>query len=210
MPAPQDRVPGLYAVILAARASRRLGRAKQLLLHEGRTLVERAAEAAGALCGARVVVVVGASADAVAARLAGRPLQLVRNERWSEGMGGSLAAGVASLPPGGCEGVLVLLSDQPLVPLPALRAMAALWRERPERLVAAEYRGTAGVPAIFPARLLPALAALGGDQGARAVIAAEGSDAVRFPLPEAAFDVDDAEAAEALARMQAEPPAAEK
>lgn len=189
-------VPGLHAVVLAAGASRRLGRPKQMVAYGGRALVERAVDAAAALCGSRVTVVLGASSEAVRGVLAGRPLQLVVNEAWSDGMGGSLAAGIASLP-ADCEGALVLLCDQPRVPPAALERMARTWREQPERLVAARYRDIAGVPAVFPARLFPALRALRGDRGARAVIAQEGIDTVAIEIPEASFDVDD-EAAVAM------------
>ena len=72
------------------------------------------------------------------------------------------------------------------------------WRAQPDRIVAAAYAGAAGVPAIFPRRLFAALAALGGDRGARALIDRAGDDVVRVALPDAAFDVDDEASAGAL------------
>ncbi|RIK94673.1 MAG: nucleotidyltransferase family protein, partial [Proteobacteria bacterium] len=176
-----------------------LGRAKQLLELAGEPLVAIAADAAVALCGAGVRVVLGARAGEIAARLAGKRLALVENPRWEEGMGTSLAAGVAALP--ACDGVLLLLSDQPLVPLRALGEMVERWRADRERVVAAEYGGALGVPAIVPRRLFAALAAVRGDRGARGVIAGEGERVVRVALPEALFDVDDEASAAELARL---------
>ena len=57
------------AIILAAGASRRLGEPKQLLRHQGQTLLRRAVAAAGAC--APVLVVTGCRAEAMAAELAG-------------------------------------------------------------------------------------------------------------------------------------------
>jgi molybdenum cofactor cytidylyltransferase len=204
MPSAPEPAPGLHALVLAAGPSRRLGRPKQLLVHEGRTLVERAVDTAEASGAEGVTVVVGAAAGAVAAPLAGRAVQLVASPRWADGMGASLAAGVAGLP-ADCEGALVLLCDQPRVAPEAIARMAAAWRREPDRVVAAAYGGTAGAPAIFPRRLFPALRALAGDGGARARAAAAGAAALLVPLPEAAFDVDDEAAAAALAAGEHRP-----
>lgn len=191
--------PRLAGLLLAAGASRRLGRPKQLLLHRGRTLVERAAEAALAACDGGVVAVLGANRAEVEAALAGRPLEIVANPRWEEGIGRSLVVGVARLP-SDCDGVLVLLCDQPRVAEASLQKLVQGWRTEPDRVVAAAYGSDhgAGVPAIFPRRCFASLGALTGDTGARALIAREGDAALRVAMPEAAFDVDDEAAAAAL------------
>lgn len=193
--------PRLAGLLLAAGASRRLGRPKQLLVHGGRTLVERAADAALAVCDGGVVAVLGANQAEVEAVLAGRALAIVANPRWEEGIGTSLAAGVARLP-STCDGVLVVLCDQPHVAEASLRGLVQRWRGEPGRVVAAAYgaAGAAGAPAIFPRRCFAALAALAGDTGARALIEREGDAALRVAMPEAAFDVDDEAAAAALER----------
>jgi CTP:molybdopterin cytidylyltransferase MocA len=189
--------PRLAGVLLAAGGSRRLGRPKQLLVHRGRTLVEAAADAALAVCDAGVIAVLGASHAEIASKLSGRALAMVANPRWIEGMGTSLAVGVAQVS-SGCDGVLVLLCDQPHVSEDDLRELALRWRAEPARLVAATYRDVVGVPAIFPRRFFAALRELSGDQGARAVIEGARDDVVRVALPDAAFDVDDEAAAAAL------------
>jgi molybdenum cofactor cytidylyltransferase len=189
--------PRLAGLLLAAGGSRRLGRPKQLLVHRGRTLVEAAADAALAVCDDAVIAVLGAFRDEVEAQLASRALVIAAAPRWRDGIGASLAAGVALLP-ASCDGVLVLLCDQPRVTHDDLRALVAAWRAEPARLVAAGYDDVVGVPAIFPRHCFAALATQGGDRGARALIAAAGDDVVRVALPDAAFDVDDEIAASAL------------
>jgi molybdenum cofactor cytidylyltransferase len=192
----------LWAVVLAAGASRRLGHPKQLLCWRDDTLVAHAVRSAQSACPARVLLVLGAYAARIESALADSRLatgaaRIVHNAQWAEGMGVSLRAGIAALP-AQCAGALLLTCDQPLVPHSALTALVARWRADPTRAVASAYAGTAGVPAIVPARLFPTLATLSGDRGARAVLRAEGARLETVPVPEAAFDVDDEAAARTL------------
>src|SRR5688500_11092794 len=85
------------AVVLAAGGSSRLGRPKQLVVHDGLPLVARAARAALAAGAGPVVVVLGGSAAAVRVALSPLAVELVVNDAWADGMGTSVAAGVRAL-----------------------------------------------------------------------------------------------------------------
>lgn len=185
--------PRLWAVVLAAGASRRLGRPKQLVRFAGETLVARAVDSAARVCPGRVVVVLGAHRAIVEPVVAGLDAHVVVNEGWAEGMASSLRAGVAALP-AECAAALLLTCDQPRVTEDALDVLATAWARAPERCVASAYHDGIGVPAIVPARLFPVLMQLQGDRGARAVLHAEGDALIRVALPTAAFDVDDEDA----------------
>jgi molybdenum cofactor cytidylyltransferase len=186
-------------VLLAAGGSSRLGRPKQLLLHEGKTLVRRAAEAAvAAECGP-VVVVLGAQAEAVTAELAGLPVRTVPHADWSAGMGSSLRVGLKALdtlePAGASPAVdaaLVMLCDQLRVDAGHLRALVETFTRTRAAIVASGYEGTCGVPALFSRALFPELAALEPGQGARGVIAREPSRVVEVALAGGGEDVDTA------------------
>ena len=184
---------GVPAVLLAAGASRRLGRAKQLETLEGEPLVRRAARAAlGAGC-EPVVVVLGAEAEAVAAALDGLALTLVRNEAWEEGMASSLGAGLAALGDAAPEarGALLLLADQPAVDAALLRRLLARFEESgARRIVACAYGGGRGAPAVFPRTLFSELAALRGDRGAKPVLEAHRAEVLEVSFPEGELDVD--------------------
>jgi CTP:molybdopterin cytidylyltransferase MocA len=181
--------PALAGLVLAAGGARRFGSPKAIARYRGEPLVARATALLAGCCGAGVTVVVGA--DAALVRAAVPPLagvQVVENTGWAAGMAGSLAAGLAALP-AGAAAVLVLLADQPAVDATDLERLRAAWWQAPERIVAAGFAGTAGVPAILPRSRWPALAALSGDHGARAVIAADPGRIV-VPTSHAAVDVD--------------------
>ena len=174
------------AVILAAGASRRLGRPKQLVLVEGETLLRRTVRAALAGC-LPVLVVVGAQAREVEASLAGMPVQVVDNPEWEEGMAASIRAGVRALPPGS-PAALFLVCDQLAVDGALVGRLLEVRRAQPDAIVACAYGDTRGTPTLFPARCFPQLLALRGDRGARDLLA--GPDVLTVPFPAGTADVD--------------------
>ena len=174
------------AVILAAGASRRLGRPKQLVELGGESLLRRTVRAALAGC-AQVLVVVGSRAEEMAANLAGLPVTLVANDAWEEGMASSIRAGIRALP-AGAEAALFLVCDQIAVDGALVRRLLAVRAAHPEAVVACGYAGARGTPSLFPARCFPQLLALRGDRGARGLLAGEG--VVVVPFPEGSQDVD--------------------
>lgn len=179
----------LSGVLLAAGASRRLGRPKQLLVWQGEPLVRRAARAALDAGVHELIVVVGAERDAVAAALAGLDLRLVENQRWSDGIGSSIATGVEAA---SGTAVLLLLADQPGVDAALLGELIAGMESGHER-VACAYAGGIGVPTLFsnPADLAE-LRGLSGDRGARPLLMRAGPPVLAIPAQQAAHDIDEA------------------
>ena len=80
----------ITAAILAAGTSSRLGRPKQLLRLDGQSLIERAARAALGAGIARVLVIVGRDAEAIADELCDLPVEVIVNQNWREGMAASV------------------------------------------------------------------------------------------------------------------------
>ncbi len=180
--------PGLAGVVLAAGAGARFAGPKQLARLGEQTLVERAARLALGACGAGVVVVTGAHAEAVAASLATTGVRLAFNPAWRSGMSGSIACGLGHLPPG-AQACMILLCDQPAIDAADLHALVAGWMTAPQHAAAATFAGILAAPAIFPAVLWPQLRVLAGDRGARALLAAL-PRVTAVPMPHAALDVD--------------------
>jgi len=148
-------------VVLAAGASRRLGRAKQTVMLGGETLVERAVRVATEAGLSPVIAVV------VDASLIG-PLQqmgatVLLNRKAHEGMSTSIVAGVTWALGVGASGAVVMTCDQVALRPEHLRALCA----EPERVTASAYAGRKGVPAYFPAASFAELMKLQGDAGAR-------------------------------------------
>jgi molybdenum cofactor cytidylyltransferase len=201
------------AVLLAAGGSTRLGRPKQLIVHDGCPLVARAADAALEAGASPVVVVLGAFATDVRPALDGRVVVIVENPRWQDGMGTSVGVGVRTLLAHApdVEGILLTLCDQPQVDGPTLARLLNLWRLPSEAgrgtasasvIAAAEYAGTVGVPAVFGRAYLGVLVTLAPDVGASAVVRDARARVRPLPMPAAALDID---TLGDLARLHARP-----
>jgi len=171
------------AVVLAAGASARLGRPKQLVTVQGETLVHRAARLALEAGCNPVVVVEGAVPLAPA--LADLPADVVRCAEWARGPGATLKRGVAHVQ-GMVEGVLVLLVDQPGVEVDDLRRLLLA----PGAVAAAHYDGVLGVPARFSTTRFAALASLPDERGAGPWLQAHAGEVTAVPMPNASRDVD--------------------
>lgn len=180
---------GLYAVVLAAGGSTRFGSPKQLVRLGGRPLLHTAVTRASEVTGNALIVVLGAHAAEFAPLLKHSPGTVVVNHEWREGLGSSIRAGIARLPPT-CNGVMLVLADQAAVTAEDLKRLAGSWRKQPLYIAAALYSGTIGAPVIFPRSALRELAELRGDVGARVLLRRNTDRVVRVPMPSATVDVD--------------------
>lgn len=177
------------AVVLAAGASTRLGRAKQLVEIEGETLLRRVTRCALATRPIECVVVLGHDAARMAAALDGIEARTVRVADPGARMSASLRAGISALD-ARCEGALVVLTDQVGLTAEHLGILCAAWRATPELAVASAYSGVLGVPALLPRAWFGEIGRLRGDTGARELLRARGADVIVVPAPELARDLD--------------------
>jgi probable selenium-dependent hydroxylase accessory protein YqeC len=162
-----QRVPRVHGLVLAAGGSTRMGRQKLLLPLHGAPLVARALQPLLEAGVPRVVVVVGADADAVRAALpADARVVPVFNPHWRDGMSSSLRAGLGAC--ASADAVIVVLGDQPSVSSAAVtRVLAAA---PGQALVVAAHRARLVHPMLFGRELFAELEGLGGDIGARDVV----------------------------------------
>jgi molybdenum cofactor cytidylyltransferase len=175
--------------VLAAGAGRRFGGAKQLAPLGGQPLLRRAVAAACASACPRVAVVLGARAGTVAAAIAGLAVDRVDNHAWAEGMASSVRAAVEWAIERGCDGLLLAVADQPSLSAAHLDALIVA-SAGGARIAASGYRGVLGVPALFPRARYPALRALRGDTGARALLREGAWPVIEVPWEAGGADVD--------------------
>ena len=183
------------AIILAAGASRRLGRPKQDIVLGGETLLERAVRVAKLARLDPVYVVVSPECSPTSLHSA----TILVNLDAAEGMASSIRTGIVAAIRDTSEGAVVLACDQPAVTPEHLRAIVG----DSTATVASSYAGRKGVPAYFPASAFEHLLELRGDIGARNLI----SHAPALELANGDLDID---TAQDLARAQALYPSATK
>jgi CTP:molybdopterin cytidylyltransferase MocA len=175
------------AIVLAAGASGRLGRSKQLLRYHGETLVRRAVRLALGTHPQETIIVVGADADVVHASVADLPVRRVDCADWKRGMGASLRAGLTGLP-ADCAGALIVLCDQPALDAAHLEKLCAAWRTTSRHAAASWYAGRLGVPALLPRAWFAEVA--GDDHGARDLLALRYAEVASVENEALAWDVD--------------------
>ena len=193
------------ALVLAAGTASRMGKLKQNLPFEGSTLLRHAIHQAIAAGFTKTFVVVGAKAQEVQTSIASEPIEIVHNPEWSSGMGGSIVAGVRQIqqePDANYAGVAILAGDQPFVTAQHLREMARELSRHSVDVVAAEYSETIGIPAVFGRQMFGRLLQMAPAAGAKALLQNAAIRVFRFPLPEAAMDVDTPEDWSRLASVQ--------
>ena len=174
------------AVILAAGASCRLGKPKQLVELFGEPLLRRTASTV--LVGCKpVLVVLGSQAEKVGVSLAGLPVTIVTNKEWQEGVASSIRVGVRALP-ANAEGVFLFTCDQIALNNVVLMRLLKTQSCHNESVIACEYSGIRGVPAYFPNKYFSKLKALRGDHGAGRFLQVDSVVAVPFPKGE--YDID--------------------
>ncbi len=179
--------PTVHIAILAAGASSRMrGRDKLLEPIAGVPLIRRIAEAAIAT-GQPVYVMLPANDTQRRAALDGLPVLVISVRDAERGMSRSLmrAARTATRRSAAAhDGLMILPADMPGFTPAALTLMIDAFLSAPTLV----HRGTdalgkPGHPAIFPKDLWPAVAALEGDEGGRAVLRQHQARVRLTPLP---------------------------
>ncbi len=196
---PQPRQPAgrpakAGAVVLAAGRSSRFGDDHKLLaLWRGKPLVAHVVDAIAAAGLPPPLVVLGHRADDVRAALAGRAVHYATAPDWADGMGRSLAAGIAAVP-ADWDAALVCLGDMPAVEPELIAALAAA----PGDVVAPVWDGRRGHPVRWPRAAFARLCQLSGDNGGRALMADHLVTQVPAPSGACLADIDTRAALSAL------------
>ncbi len=150
---PADGAGRVLAILLAAGESRRMGAMNKLLLEvEGEPMVRRVARTLLASRLSGIVVVLGHDREAVADALSDLPLETVFNARYRDGQVTSVRAGIAALDGPPADGIMVCLSDQPLLEAGDIDFLIDAFAARHGRSIVVPYFGGArGNPIVFPA-----------------------------------------------------------
>jgi molybdenum cofactor cytidylyltransferase len=167
------------AVVLAAGASRRLGRPKQNVVIAGETLLQRAIRLSGEASLSPIIVVCRTNEDTLGPDWA---VTIAINHEADEGLASSIRCGIALASNHNAAGAVILPCDQPTLRADHLRALV----EDESRITGSAYAGSIGVPAYFPATSFPLLLQLHGDTGARALLI----DAHAIVAEDLSLDVD--------------------
>jgi molybdenum cofactor cytidylyltransferase len=160
------------AMVLAAGAGSRFGGGKLLASIEGRPVLQHVLDRLAEAGVDDVVVVLGDDADAVEDTIEWRGERCVRNEDPGRGLSSSVQVGVEGLGDG-ADAALIVLGDQPRVPIEAIRALLSAPADPSQPIVVPRYPADTGRNPVRVERAAFLLvAATRGDRGLGPVIAA--------------------------------------
>lgn len=179
----------IFALVMAAGSSSRFGATKLLAELGSKPLVRRALDSAARACGRRTVLVLGHDWRAVSAAAGPALAFSVYNDRYGEGLGTSISAGVRAVAHV-AQGAIVMLADQPFVTDEHLRRLAAEQAHGDRHIVATSFAGSIGPPVLFPRAAFDSLLGLDGDAGAQRVLRDPGFVLTSVEFEPAAVDVD--------------------
>lgn len=196
LPEPPPAPARTAGVILAAGASRRLGRPKQLLPYGDGVLLDVVLATARECGFDQTVVAVGGSAAEVQRTVDTAGADVVLNPDFGAGCASSIAAAMAGLHPE-TDAVVLLLGDQPGVQAATVRAVLAALAVPPDDgprsagIAVCRYDDGIGHPLAFARRFFPELSALHGDKAVWKLLEQRADDVVEVAVPGAIpLDVD--------------------
>jgi molybdenum cofactor cytidylyltransferase len=184
---------GVPAIILAAGASRRLGQPKQLVRVLGEALLARTIRVVDKSASTPILVVLGAHRESILADIDLSNAHPVINPNWEQGIATSIHAGIDALQQlhPDATAVLLLVCDQPNLTAEHLRLLIETHTLACEpTIVASQYAGIAGIPAIFPLSQFAHLMALQGDTGARHLLRNPDCPMLRVSFEGGEVDID--------------------
>lgn len=178
------------AVVLGAGLSKRMGGPNKLLLPWADGTVLGSVLGALRQCELDVTVVTGR--DAAEVERVADGARCAFNPGYEEGLGSSIAAGVAASPAG--SACLVVLGDMPGLDPAVIRALLEAFQPvAPDAIVAPVYSkrpDRPGHPVLFGSVHRAALMRLGGDEGARSILQAHRDRLVLVPVEGQLSDLD--------------------
>jgi molybdenum cofactor cytidylyltransferase len=159
----QTPSPFISGILLAAGLSSRMGEPKQLLPFGESTIVETVVDS---MLGAKfneVIVVVGHCGAQVRAQLGTRPVRIVFNSDYREGMLTSAQTGIRTLQ--GNEAFALMLVDQPFITSDLIDQVVSAYTQTNKGIALPSYNYKRGHPVIFHQRYAREILALDAESG---------------------------------------------
>ncbi|SDX99839.1 molybdenum cofactor cytidylyltransferase [Lutibacter oricola] len=179
-------------LILAAGASSRMNRPKQLLPWKNTTLLGAILEQSLTSNLENIVVVLGANSAEIKSKIDFSSINVVENKSWEKGLGNSISFGVNFIQKKlkNIDSILITLADQPFLTGSYFNLLQSTFKTSKKRIIATKIKNRVGVPAIFDLFYFEELKKLNEDKGAKQLISKHKND-VKAVVSEIDFtDID--------------------
>ena len=138
----------IWAIILAAGESRRMGVPKMLLPFNGSTMIETVIRNVTHSNVSKILVVLGEEKDAIYDKIGKLNLTCCYNENYKEGMLSSVKCGFRNLP-SDFKAAMVFQGDQPLIEANAINIVTEAYLSSANGIVIPVYYGKRGHPILI-------------------------------------------------------------
>jgi molybdenum cofactor cytidylyltransferase len=156
------------AVVLAAGASRRLGRPKQLEPWGETNLLSHVVARTRQFPVDEVWVVLGHDYERILEGIDFADVGIIENPEWAEGIASSIRVALDALTRlSRCDKALIVMGDQPSVAVEVVEELMASHARSDQPVSVPKYRYSWGNPVLVDRSLWPRLMSLEGDEGAQ-------------------------------------------
>lgn len=176
------------ALILAAGKSSRMGDNKQLLPLKKSTILRSVIKNVLKTEVNDVYVVLGADAELIYDHIQDLDVRVVVNKNYADGLSSSIKVGLEHLKKE--DAALIILGDQPLISSQYWNTIISTASKNPDKIIASNYGGFKGVPALFPKNYFDELFTLNGDLGAKHLLNSSKNDVLTVNSPVDLLDID--------------------
>lgn len=141
------------AILLAAGLSRRMGQLKQLLPLHDKPIIRHCLDNLITAGIENIVAVLGYHGEEVLIAIQEMPVQIVLNKDQKSEMAESVKIGLRAIAENS-SGVLVCLSDHPLISVETLKSLMQCFLETPDKIIIPLFKGKRGHPTLFPRNVI--------------------------------------------------------
>lgn len=177
------------AILLAAGESKRMGELKLLLPFGTSTIIEKSIDALLSSRVNEVIVVTGCKAEEVIKRIAGKPIRIVVNPHYLQGMSTSITAGL-NLIDRKAKAIMIALADQPVIDSKVIDKLLEQFRRHDKGIAIPVYQGKRGHPVVFSVKYKKELLKLEGDVGGKEIIDQHQDDVLEVPVESRGISID--------------------
>jgi len=166
--------PIVGAVVLMAGRSSRMEVGNKLLmpLEAGISVAEQTLQSVVQAGYSPIVVVTGHDDDLLRERLKQFDVHWVYNAQYQDGMGTSIAKGIAAIEGQNWDGALIALGDMPFVSVQTLSVLRTEFKNASSQIIAPICNERRGQPVVFPAHFFDDLRQCSGDVGGKWIVKA--------------------------------------
>lgn len=182
----------IWAVILAAGESKRMGKPKLLLPFGEKSIIESIIESVLESRVKNVIVILGSERKRIEDKIKGFSVKITYNPDFRKGMLSSVQCGFRTVPEDG-QAVLIVLSDQPGIKSEVIDNLVDAYFESSKGIVLPVYQGERGHPVLIDMKYRQEVENLSPDIGLRGIVYSHPEDVieVKVDTPSILMDIDD-------------------